>query len=90
MLDRGKIFHVYNLAKRTDVDRERLNRALGLVLRKDGLTETKWGKYHTTLESCDCPDHRYRGIKCKHMIAYELWMNTEPELPHAQAEAVVF
>lgn len=24
-------------------------------------------------EMCTCPDHQQRGIRCKHMAAYELW-----------------
>ncbi len=25
------------------------------------------GKYHTTADDCNCPDHRYRHRICKHM-----------------------
>lgn len=27
----------------------------------------------TTAEGCTCPDHQHRGVRCKHMIAYEDW-----------------
>lgn len=28
------------------------------------------GKYNTTANSCQCPDHKYRNRACKHIEAY--------------------
>ena len=27
----------------------------------------------TDADGCTCPDHQHRGVRCKHMIAYEDW-----------------
>lgn len=44
----------------------RVNRGLGLAL------SGKERPYLTTAHTCDCPDARYRGVTCKHMIAARL------------------
>jgi hypothetical protein len=69
---KSQLFTTYNglrtLARNrvlsTSVDR--VDRALGIV--QAGAE----GRYETTLTSCSCPDHRFRGRVCKHMLSLAL------------------
>lgn len=55
-------------AKRTGLaDTKRIDKALGYLM--SGEAEKKWMEYATTTERCDCPDHQYRGVYCKHMLS---------------------
>lgn len=71
-MNRSALFRAYNHARRAAregrIDRARLNRALGLALRKaNGKT------YRTSLRGCDCRDaqlHPY--VICKHRLALML------------------
>lgn len=72
MSNRSAIFTVWNagprqMARRGELDSGRVNRALGLALRNDGLQ--KIVEYRTTEDRCGCDDFRYRGGFCKHRIA---------------------
>jgi len=49
-------------------DPSRLASALVLALTSDTY-QASITKYHTTIWRCECPDHAYRGIVCKHMLA---------------------
>lgn len=64
---RSQIFSVYNraraAARRGLLDAKRVDRALGLLLRRDGSRP-----YRTNVRACTCPDSR-RGSICKHRIA---------------------
>jgi hypothetical protein len=31
--------------------------------------KTEGAYYRTSSASCSCPDHKYRGVVCKHMLA---------------------
>jgi len=31
-------------------------------------------------ESCSCPDHQQRNVRCKHMAAYEEWLVDEVKM----------
>jgi hypothetical protein len=48
------------------------------------LSDEVAGKYHTTLKSCMCPDHYYRGRTCKHMKRL-----MEGKHPDGEGEATV-
>ena len=38
-------------------------------------SQTKPGvSYNTSLDGCSCPDHQYRLIACKHMLATRIFM----------------
>jgi hypothetical protein len=67
---KSQLFSEYNReraeAKSAGRDTGRLNRALGLA------QKTAPRPYVTTLTSCTCPDHLYRGVVCKHMLALRL------------------
>jgi hypothetical protein len=65
---KSQIMTVYNHARKAarlgKLDEKRLNRALGVLMSKTPRP------YHTTIYSCDCPDHqRHPEITCKHMLA---------------------
>lgn len=66
---RTEIFKAYNRARAAAhagrLEPGRVNRALGLTLRKGAWAHRP---YQTTLTSCDCFDSR-RGAICKHRIA---------------------
>lgn len=32
----------------------------------------KFEKYRTTRDDCDCPDRQFRGVECKHMLAWRM------------------
>lgn len=71
-ISRSAIFTVWNagprqMARRGQLDDGRVRRALGLCLRKDGLS--KLVEYRTTDDACGCEDFRYRRTFCKHRIA---------------------
>lgn len=67
---KSTIFSEYNkqrsTARKAGKDTARINRGLGLAL------SGKARPYLTTAHTCDCPDARYRGVVCKHMIAARL------------------
>ena len=64
---RSQLFTAYNaartLARRGLIDRDRLDRALGVAQR----TEAR--PYVTTENDCTCPDSRIRHVVCKHRLA---------------------
>jgi hypothetical protein len=66
-MTKSEIFTIYNRVRRTDsFCPQRTNRALGLLQSKgNGYHE----KYQSTSSECNCPDHFYREVICKHMIA---------------------
>lgn len=77
-VSKSALFTVYNKARACGLDRARVNRAMGIVqagkvtLYQDGvaLVDGDKGKTYTVRgESCNCPDHTYRGIVCKHIVA---------------------
>ena len=68
--NKSQLFTEYNKAKaagrREGSDIKRLNRGLGVA------QKSQPRPYVTTAHSCTCPDHFYRGVVCKHMIALRL------------------
>lgn len=72
-MNKSDLFKRYNILKQDSqvfarFDLVRLNKALGIAQRK-----TKETKYHTTMDSCTCPDQSHRGIfVCKHRLAVML------------------
>jgi len=62
-MNKSALFRNYNAAKTLDLDKGRLNRALGVA------QSSKQTEYITTATSCTCPDARYRRTTCKHQIA---------------------
>ena len=76
-LTKLELFVQYNkaraAARRGDLDEIRVNRALGLLLCKDGgerppSPERTGSGYNATIRSCDCPDSVYSGEVCKHRV----------------------
>ena len=69
-MDKSKLFTVYNRARgaahQGTLDAGRVNRALGIAQSK---VYRGRESYVTTLAQCTCPDHQYRHVICKHMIA---------------------
>lgn len=69
-LNRSALFTVYNVARGMVADTGRLNRGLGLAMRKQPRP------YVTTATSCTCKDFTFRsreyGFKCKHQLAMHL------------------
>jgi hypothetical protein len=66
--ERSRLFVAYNHARRAAktgrLERRRLDRALGLALRKD-----QTPRYHTTLHGCSCRDAEiHPGAICKHRL----------------------
>ena len=65
--DKSNLFVAYNKARSAarhgKLDLARVNRALGVAQAKSERP------YNSTVNSCDCPDHRKTGKPCKHMIA---------------------
>jgi len=84
---RSAIFTSYNRQRAAgDVERGRLNRALGLA------QSGEERPYATTLDHCTCPDWQYRiskqGGQCKHQLALALELaGAEAEAQAAEAEA---
>lgn len=78
-LDKSKLFSAFNLARHSGkFDRKRVNRALGIVqarkvaLLPNGAALVEGNSepaYWVNSEGCDCPDHLWRGVTCKHQIA---------------------
>lgn len=65
--EKSRLFTRYNhLRSAGDVERGRLNRALGLA------QSGEERPYITTATSCTCPDFKYRGGTCKHVAALQL------------------
>ena len=63
----SRLMTTYNAARRLHLDRGRLNRALGICMRR---TAPELDTYRTSCTSCQCPDYRYHGAAlCKHIIA---------------------
>jgi hypothetical protein len=76
---RSRLFVAYNAARRAAkagrLDKRRLDRALGLALRKT-YTQT----YTTTLRGCSCRDAEiHPGVWCKHRLALALRRKAEAE-----------
>jgi hypothetical protein len=56
-------------ARRTGIaTTDRVDRAFGYLM--SGNAEGKWEEYQTTTESCQCPDHQYRSVFCKHIMSF--------------------
>lgn len=68
--DKSQLFKEYNKARAAarveGSDVKRLNRGLGVA------QKSQPRPYVTTAHDCSCPDHFYRGVVCKHMIALRL------------------
>jgi len=76
---RSRLFAVYNKARHAvalgRLERRRLDRALGLALRKHQMP-----KYHTTLRGCSCRDAEiHPGTICKHRLCLMLKKRAEAE-----------
>lgn len=65
-IDRSALFTVYNVARGMVADTGRLNRALGIAMRKEPRP------YTTTATWCSCPDFTFNRQPCKHMLAAAL------------------
>lgn len=67
-MTKSELFSMYNkaraAAKHGKLEAGRVNRALGILQTKDYIS-----KYHTTIKSCDCEDHKRHQVPCKHMVA---------------------
>lgn len=67
---KSQLFSEYNRAKaaarREGSDMGRLNRGLGVA------QKSQPRPYHTTVNDCNCPDRRFRGTVCKHMLSMRL------------------
>jgi transposase-like protein len=52
----------------------------------------EYGEYRVSKESdrwtCDCPDHKYRGIKCKHIISIEISLSLRAEVAVRRIEPI--
>ena len=69
-MNQSRLFTIYNKARVAArnglLDEARVNKALGILQSNDYYSDKD---YLTTLKSCTCPDHQFRGTTCKHMIA---------------------
>lgn len=77
--ERSRLFVAYNHARRAAkagrLEKRRLDRALGLALRKD-----QRPRYHTTLHGCSCRDAEiHPRAWCKHRLALALRRKAEAE-----------
>jgi len=71
----SSLFTVYNHTRKVlFFEPGRLNRALGLAMRKN--VKVKFQEYNTTEDHCDCPDSEIREAICKHRIAKYLLRHT--------------
>lgn len=79
-LDKSALFATFNRARAISagLDRARVNRALGIVqagrvkLLGDGsaaVTNEDGTVYMVKGKSCTCPDHTFRNVACKHVVA---------------------
>ena len=70
--DRSALFTAYNVARGMVSDIPRLNRGLGLAMRR----RPRDREYVTTDTRCSCPDFTYRqgpkGLLCKHLLSRAL------------------
>jgi len=71
-MNQSALMSAYNYAKhwakRTGLaDTKRVDRALGYLMKENA--SLKWSEYATTIKSCDCPDHQFRGNYCKHILS---------------------
>jgi len=76
-VNRSALFVAYNkaraAAKAGKLERRRLNRALGLAMRKAYVPT-----YHTTLRGCSCRDAEiHPGVICKHRLSLMLKKRAE-------------
>lgn len=57
------------------------------------ISQSGKGFYHIKMGKqgwiCECPDHIYRGIRCKHILAVEISYNLRREVEIAKVEPVV-
>jgi len=80
-MTKSQLFTAYNKARVSPrVDRQRVNRALGIIQKCQWLELTDEAHtfimqsadgttaYHVN-GTCDCPDYQYRTLWCKHRIA---------------------
>lgn len=67
VLRQAEILKVYNLLVKMGLGGKRLDKAMELVL-----NNALDNDYATTATSCECPDHEYRRLPCKHMLA--IWL----------------
>jgi len=77
--ERSRLFVAYNHARRAAklgrLEKRRLDRALGLAMRRD-----QTPKYHTTLRGCSCRDAEiHPSVWCKHRLALALRRKAEAE-----------
>jgi hypothetical protein len=78
-VNRSALFRVFNKARHAAsvgrLERRRLNRALGLAMRKAYVPA-----YRTTLRGCSCRDaEMHPGVWCKHRLALALRRKAEAE-----------
>lgn len=87
---KSQLFSVYNKARACGLDRPRVNRAMGIIqagrakLLADGsaAVENEDGTvYMVKGKSCTCPDHRFRGETCKHIVASWLLVRMAEQAP---------
>ncbi len=83
-ISKSTLFTAYNKARVCGLDRKRVNRALGYIqagrvaLLENGTAIVSGSEtYYVTKDGCDCPDHKYRGSDCKHMVARWLLLKIE-------------
>lgn len=63
-----EVFRQYNRARRGQLEKGRVNRALGLLMSHTFVDKMR--QYGTTYTHCNCPDYENRTIFCKHRIAF--------------------
>jgi hypothetical protein len=72
----SQLFTVYNaaliFAAERKLDKERLDKALGLAMSKRFRDNPHYHGYTYTDKECNCPDAVERFITCKHQIAVAL------------------
>lgn len=66
------LMSAYNYAKHWSrrmgaTDTRRVDSAFGYL--QTGAALEKWKEYNTTVGDCECPDHRVRGFRCKHILS---------------------
>ena len=70
------------------IDPDRLRRALHLDVTPLPSGDFTVGEYHVSpVWGCTCPDHRIRGVSCKHLLATRLH-RLDPDIRNALKEAV--
>ncbi len=75
-MTKSEIFSMYNkaraAARKGKLEAKRVNRALGILQ-----TKQHDQKYNTTINSCNCEDHKRHAVPCKHMVAKMIEVKVE-------------